>query len=58
MGLTFTGQRMNRLSPDELRFFKQDLEQTQDEPPHEDMWQDWSEELRAIDIDLPVGQSF
>ncbi len=44
---------MNRISPDELRFFKRDLEQTQDEPPHEDMWQDWSKELRAIDIDLP-----
>ena len=32
-------------------FRKRDLEQTQDESPHEEMWQDWSDELRAIDIE-------
>ena len=42
---------MNRLSPDDLRFCKRDLELTQDEPPQPDMWRDWSEELRAIDTD-------
>ncbi len=32
-------------------FLKTDMEQTQLEPPQEDMWRDWSDEIRAIDID-------
>ena len=32
-------------------FRKTDMEQTQQEPPQEDMWRDWSDEMRAIDID-------
>ena len=30
-------------------FVKTDIEQTQQEPPQEDMWRDWSDEMRAID---------
>ena len=31
-------------------FLKQDIEQTQQEPPQKDMWRDWSDEMRAIAI--------
>ncbi len=37
-------------------FRKLDLEEVQDEPPHKDMWSDWSDELRAIEIDIEEGQ--
>ena len=30
-------------------FLKTDIEKTQQEPPQEDMWRDWSDTLRAID---------
>ena len=29
-------------------FVKTDIDQTQQEPPQEDMWRDWSDEMRAI----------
>ena len=29
-------------------YLKTDIEQAQQEPPQEDMWRDWSDELRAI----------
>ncbi len=32
-------------------FRKKDWEETQDNPIPEDMWQDWSEEIRAINLD-------
>ncbi len=32
-------------------YLKQDIEQTQEEPPQKDMWRDWSEEMRALEID-------
>ena len=31
-------------------FVKKDLEETQQEPPQEEMWRDWSEEMRATSI--------
>ena len=31
-------------------FVKKDIEETQKEPPQEDMWRDWSDEMRAIFI--------
>ena len=31
-------------------FLKKDIEQTQQEPPQEDMWRDWSDAMRAITI--------
>ena len=31
-------------------FLKQDIEQTQQEPPQKDMWRDWSDEMRTIAI--------
>ncbi len=31
-------------------FVKTDIEETQQEPPLEDMWRDWSAEMRAIDL--------
>ena len=31
-------------------FRKKDIEKTADEPPQEDMWRDWSDEVRAAKI--------
>ena len=32
-------------------FHKADMVQTQLEPPQQDMWRDWSGEIRAIEIE-------
>ena len=32
-------------------YVKKEIEETQEEPPQEDMWRDWSEELRGVDLE-------